>query len=76
MCVCVCVGGCFKVCVSVCRFAGGDDTLTLVPVFSVCPPAVQMAMLLKLQESANYIESPERESTFDPSGHSLSLEPR
>lgn len=26
-----------------------------------------MAMLLKLQESANYIESPERESSYDPS---------
>ncbi|XP_062315939.1 neuron navigator 1 isoform X1 [Osmerus eperlanus] len=35
-----------------------------------------MAMLLKLQESANYIESPERESTFDSPGHSLSLAPR
>lgn len=26
----------------------------------------QMAMLLKLQESANYIESPEREGCLDP----------
>ena len=31
------------------------------------PPAIQMAMLLKLQESANYIESPEREGCLDPS---------
>lgn len=28
--------------------------------------ATQMAMLLKLQESANYIESPEREGCLDP----------
>jgi hypothetical protein len=26
-----------------------------------------MAMLLKLQESANFIESPERDCTLDPS---------
>lgn len=26
-----------------------------------------MAMLLKLQEAANYIESPDRESILDPS---------
>lgn len=30
------------------------------------PTLNQMAMLLKLQESANYIESPEREGCLDP----------
>jgi len=29
-----------------------------------CSP--QMAMLLKLQEAANYIESPDRETMVDP----------
>lgn len=38
-----------------------------------CPPwapamllSPQMAMLLKLQEAANYIESPDRETMVDP----------
>lgn len=31
-----------------------------------CFPLIQMAMLLKLQESANYIESPERDVSVDP----------
>lgn len=38
-----------------------------------CPPglraallSLQMAMLLKLQEAANYIESPDRETMVDP----------
>lgn len=38
-----------------------------------CPPGLsatllspQMAMLLKLQEAANYIESPDRETMVDP----------
>lgn len=35
-------------------------------IASLSPPATQMAMLLKLQESANYIESPEREGCLDP----------
>lgn len=29
-------------------------------------PLPQMAMLLKLQEAANYIESPDRETMVDP----------
>lgn len=35
-------------------------------VFNLPLPVTQMAMLLKLQESANYIESPEREGCLDP----------
>lgn len=39
---------------------------TLHYVFNLPLPVTQMAMLLKLQESANYIESPEREGCLDP----------
>lgn len=54
---------------------GGQEGPSGLPghLWALCPPwapamllSPQMAMLLKLQEAANYIESPDRETMVDP----------